>query len=90
MQPGLFVGQRFQLIGIPAVHVTHHVQPVVHDAVSLRLRGRLHTAAPVVTAHEHVFHIQKLHRVLECREHAEIIRVRLICDVAMGEDFARL
>ena len=66
------------------------MQPVINDAMSLRQHGRLHSAAAVVTADQHMLHIEKLDRVLQRREHAQVIRMGLIGDVAMGENFARL
>ena len=50
----------------------------------------LHTDAPVMTAHDDVFYLENVYRVIEYAEHVHVGMNHHVGDVAMDEDVARL
>ena len=68
--------------------VLHVAEPVVDEPPPDPVQGRLHAAAAVVAAHDDVFHMQSVNRVLEHRQTVEIRVHDEVGDVAVDEHLA--
>jgi hypothetical protein len=85
----IHVGDRGELVAVPQVHVADVAQPVVDETERLGRHRRAHTTAAVVTADDHVLHLEDVDRVLEYRQAIDVGVLDDVGDVAMHEHLAR-
>src|SRR4030095_6058865 len=84
----LAFGERLELRAMLGAYVLDVAQPVVDEAELVVAQCRLDAAAAVVSAHDHVLHVQHVHRELEHREAVESGVHHHVGDVAVHEQLA--
>ena len=84
------VGDGVELVAVGGVDLADGVQPVVDEAAPLAVDGRRHAAAPVMSDHQDVLHLEHVHGELKHREVVGVLGWRQVRDVAMDKQLARV
>jgi hypothetical protein len=86
----LLLGLAGEFLPVPGAGVADVGEPGLKRAVVVLLERSLDTAAAVVAGDDDVLDLQHLHRVLYHRQHVDVRGRRLVGDVAVHEQLARL